>query len=401
MQLTRPLRDQGIAVVFLLLLGVALTAADSAAVDPTPAADQPTTELAGNDLFAPTVQREPGRLVVKLAAYNQTDSGGIEEVDEDASVFETIIFAEKPLTDTGSLNVRLIGDIVSAASIDRDHNANWNALQSGASGNYRVGAAVGWSEQRGDLGLHGAVSFAKEYAYTSLGLGAGTAYSWNDGATNVSADLQVYADTVQKIRFNGIDEGDEGRDTYTGTVSLTQFLTPESQLAATVSQTLQDGFLQTSYQSVFVDGIEQSEELPDSRSRTSMTLRYKHAIGDRDAIEGGARYYTDDWGVSATTAELRYFYHIQEGRILFEPTYRLHLQSEADYYQPSFSTLPEYRTSDPDLGDFTGHLIGLKTTFFDRRVFGWRGDIDVTAEYYTRDNGLDMFWLIFGYHMDL
>lgn len=343
----------------------------------------------------------PGELSVKTAAYQQNDSGGIEQVDEDATVFEAIIFSSTPITEKGDLNVRLIADLVSAASIEREHNAQYRALQSGASGNYRFGGTVGWSQREESFDWRVGAGGAVEYAYTSLSGNAGVTWHLNERNTGLGLDIQVYQDTVELIRYNGEDQGEADRDTYTVDLTWTQVLTPYSHLALVLSQTEQDGFLATSYNSVFVDGVEASEELPDSRSRTSITARYKLAVREHDAVEVGGRWYADDWGIGAGTLDMRYGLALDGGRLLLEPRYRLHVQDEADYYQEEWSgTLPEYRTSDPDLGDFTGHMFGLKATFIDRRLFGLDADWDLSANYYTRDNGLDMIWLAFGMSLE-
>ena len=119
-----------------------------------------------------------------------------------------------------------------------------------------------------------------------------------------------------------------------------------------------------------------------SRSRTSLTARFKLGLREHDAVEIGGRWYADDWGIGAGTLDLRYGLSLDGGRLLLEPRYRLHVQGEADYYQEEWSgDLPEYRTSDPDLGDFNGHLLGLKAHFIDRRLFGLDADWDVAARH--------------------
>jgi hypothetical protein len=349
----------------------------------------------------PDAKNRPGDLTFKLSYYNQQDHGGIEELDEDATVYEGVILAKKQLTDTGTLNVRLLGDVVSAASIERAQNDDFRAQQSGASGNYRIGLGIGWSE-RGDrfdwrIGINGAA----EYAYQSTGGNVGATYHLPGRNTAISADAQVYFDSVKLIRFNGDDEGAESRDTYTFDLGVEQVLTPHDILSFSLSHTEQSGFLATSYNSVFTPTGEASEELPTSRSRTAATLRWRHSLDEMSACEVGGRYYTDDWGINAYTLDLRYSRYFNDRHLLLEPTYRLHVQSEADYYRENWDNpLPGYRTSDPDLGNFTAHMLGMKVGFLDRSLFGWVGDWDVSVYGYQRDNGLNAFWLILGHRMD-
>ncbi|MBA3698860.1 MAG: DUF3570 domain-containing protein [Planctomycetes bacterium] len=343
----------------------------------------------------------PGDLTLKLSAYNQQDNGGIEQVDEDASVFEAVILARKQITDTGTLSLRALGDVVSAASIERAHNADWQAQQGGASGNYRVGLGGGWSEQGDQVDWRIGVQFAAEYAYLSSGANAGVTWNLPGRNTALSADLQVFMDTVDLIRFNGDEEGSEARDTYTLDLGWQQVLTPYDLLSLSLSHTEQSGFLATSYNSVFTPTSEYSEELPDSRSRTALTTRWRHSFGTDSAGEIGARYYTDDWGLSAVTLDVRYSHYLLGRRLLLEPTYRLHVQQAAKYYRESFiEPLSEYRTSDPDLGDFIGHMVGLKAGFLGGSLFGYKADWDVSLFAYDRDNGLSAFWVIIGQRVE-
>ena len=345
-----------------------------------------TCALAGED-----------ELHIKSSFYHQTDGGGNEAIDEDASVFETIVFVNKNIDENDDVSVRILADLFSAASVERAHNPEYRANQSGASGDFVAGGTLGWKHAFDRWDWASNTSISKEYSYLSLGVGTSGSLRFNEDNSTLSLSLQTYQDTVDMIRFNGLKDPEEDRNTYTANLSLTQILTPRSLVDITYSHTEQDGFLATQYSSVFINGVEDFEILPDARSRDSLTVRYKHAVGDTDAWEAGLRQYTDDWGINATTLDLRYFKYVNT-RLLLEPTYRLHTQSEADYYKPSFTVAEPFQTSDPDLGDFLGHMVGLKANLLDREILWLKGDFDVGAYFYTRDNGLDMFWLTFGYH---
>lgn len=379
------------------------------------AEDQPLLEddgsILGADLLEGEAPKEAGtglsydhekrqQLQVKLLAYNQSDNGGIEQVDEDASIFETVIVYSNKVSERDTLSVRLLNDVVSSASIKREHNAQYRSLQGGASGTVYTNANIGWQHQveNWKLKLNGGIG--KEYAYESINLGIGAIGEFNEKNTTVSINLQSFTDTVRMIRFNGVEEADEDRDSLTLEIGVTQLLTPRSLMSLTLHHSMQDGFLATQFNSVFVGGIEDYEILPDTRDRTSLTLRYKQALNQRMAWEAGLRYYTDDWGIDGETVDLKYFQYLGDRSVLMEYNYRFYVQSEADYYQEEFSSPQKYQTSDPDLGDFTGHMFGVKSTFKQRRIFGQTGEWDVGLNYYTRDNGLDMMWLTTGFKIN-
>lgn len=349
------------------------------------------------EVNTPIHKEKKQTLELKLLAYNQKDGGGIEEIDEDASIFETVIIYTNKVTEVDTLSFRLLGDVVSSASIKREHNASYRSLQSGASGTVYVNLNTAWQHERNNWRYTLNSGFGKEYAYQSINVGAGAVGEFNQKNTTFGVNLQIFADSVGMIRFNGIDEDDEGRDSVNLELNLTQILTPRSLLHFTLFHSSQSGFLATQFNSVFVNGIEDYEVLPDSRQRTSVTGRYKQAINNNMAYEIGLRYYTDDWGIDGKTLDTRFFQYVAERTVLLEYQYRYYTQDAADYYQERFTAAQAYQTSDPDLGDFSGHMFGLKSTFKERVIMGQTGEWDIGAYYYTRDNGIDMMWLTSGF----
>jgi hypothetical protein len=333
---------------------------------------------------------------VQSTIYHQTDGGGIEEIDEDASVFETIILMKKRVGDKDIVNLRLMVDVVSAASIEREHNAEYRALQSGASGSVYGGISGTWEHEFEVWQLSGGLGFGGEYAYRSFSANGSASRIYNENNTELGLHLLAFADTLDMIRFNGASGPEDNRNTITASADITQKLSPRSSILLDGSVTVQDGFLANQFGSVFINGVEDFEILPDSRVRASFTGRYKHAAGEEDAVEIGLRYYTDDWGISAETIDLRYFHYMKGRSLLLEPVYRLYVQSEADHYQESFTAASEYQTSDPDLGDFIGNMVGTRLTFIDGELFGIGGDWSTGLYYQTRNNGIDSFWLTFG-----
>ncbi|MFT7582026.1 MAG: hypothetical protein ACI9MR_003707 [Myxococcota bacterium] len=348
---------------------------------------------------------EPGDgqtiLTTKAATYVQIDSGGIEEVDEDGFVLEAIVFLDHDLGLTDRVSAKVLVDVVSSASITRDHNKNYRALQSGASGVTRVTGTLGWMHRFGDidLSLHG--SAAAEYAYTSFGGGATVSARLFEKNTTLSLGVDAYFDSVRMIRFNGDDEADEAKNSVTASLAWTQILSPLSLLNATAAYTRQDGFLAGQFNSVFTDDAGEDFEItPDARDRYSLTARYKHAVGSYDAIEFGGRVYNDSWGILGGTTDLRYFLHASPEH-LFELTYRFHRQGGADFYKPHFTTAQTLQTSDPDLGDFNGHMVGVHYRLLDLEKPGPADEFDIGLYGYLRDNGLTMVWLSLGFSWDL
>lgn len=358
----------------------------------------------GGRLLAEDAKKEEDRFEIKQGVYQQSDSGGQELVDEDETIFETIILVSKKIDDKNTVNFRFLADIISSASIERDHNQNYRALQSGASGNTNFAGTIGWTHKFDgfDLGLNG--SFGKEYAYDSMGYGINATVPLNNNNTILTGRLQFYNDTVRMIRFDGREDADKDRDTFTVEFGVIQTLTPEDILHISFNHTEQDGFLATSYNSVFLNNVlstETEEVSPKDRSRNALTTRYKHSLDKMSSYEMGYRLYDDDWGINSHTLDFRYFQYNKDKSLLHEPHYQFYLQSEADFYEETFTGFTGVeRTSDPDLGDFTAHALGYKVTVFKPKWFGYEGDWDFDFTYVSRSNDLNSMWFVTGYKTD-
>ena len=333
----------------------------------------------------------------KGMVYRQSDGGadGNPTIDEDASVYEGLIFIKKQFSPRDALRVRMLGDIVSAASYDSAVDLAETVSQATGWNPGRYDVLLGWDRQVGDMwfGVHG--SYGQELAYRTRGAGFNVGRSFNEAATSVGLRMQGYSDMVRVIRFDGAKEQDDRRRTLTSEVTLTQTLTPASLVNFTYTHTRQSGFLATSFNSVLVDGARQVEVLPRDRAREALTVRYKHAVGE-GAFEGGYRIYDDDWGVRSQTVDLRFFSYTQGRRVLFEPSYRYYDQDASSHFAVAFDDPLVFMTSDSDLGAFDGHSVGLRTTFLDRSFRGRRGEYDVGVNFYRRGDGLQMYWLTFG-----
>ncbi len=331
--------------------------------------------------------------------YRQQDTGngGNPLVDEDTSVIEGILLLRKSISSNDTVHLRLLGDVISAAS-QREVERNSGMMISGATEihPFRFDVGGGATHDFGpfDLGISG--SFAQEYAYRSHGFGAKSTVRLFENSTLVTLRGQAFGDTVRTIGFDGSVGNDASKETLTGEVGVVQTVTPRSHLNFVYSFTRQRGFLETSFNFVFAGGVQQSEVMPDRRYRQSWTLRYKHAVGETDAIQFGYRFYRDDWGVRAHTADVRYFWMLPSGGVLIEPNYRFYYQSEADFFAPLFATPQYHQTSDSDLGDFTGHSFGVKITWLETELLGVSGDYDVSGNYYYRDDGIELYWATFG-----
>jgi len=354
-----------------------------------------------------------GSLSTQLGIYHHDDDlAGNPFLDEQLTVIEPIVIWDYNVSEDFGYSLTASYDNVSAASIDRLHKF---PEQSGASGDYYYGLDFAARHRVGDgewLGwlLGGSV----EYDYTSLHFGANFSDESADKNTTNAFALTGYYDTIDIIRFDGAqDEGTDTRLSLAGTYSRYAVLGPTwaSDLSATLS--FQSGFLETAYNAVVLEdpsfpanpnldnqaqGIEFTEELPDTRIRAALSYTARHYLGPARAVELGGRLYGDDWGIYSVAIEPRYYMPLVDDKINLRLRYRYYKQTEADDFEDHFlgttaADLPEDRTQDAELGAFDSHGLGARFDLSPGGRHAWYVDLN----YSLRSDDLDGYFASFGY----
>jgi hypothetical protein len=103
------------------------------------------------------------------------------------------------------------------------------------------------------------------------------------------------------------------------------------------------------------------EKRPDSRLRNSLYWHTAHQF-DEDSIHFSYRYYWDDWGIKAHTADVKYRFELG-GEHYLQPHLRYYQQGAADFYHHSLvdgEPTPRYASADLRLAEFTSSTIGIK-----------------------------------------
>jgi hypothetical protein len=103
----------------------------------------------------------------------------------------------------------------------------------------------------------------------------------------------------------------------------------------------------------------QSEVLPSSRFKIPIGVRANYFLGDKIVIRSFYRFYHDDWGLTAHSADLETAIKITPF-FSVTPFYRYYSQSAIKYFAPyqSHKTTDTYYTSNYDLSKFDSHFIG-------------------------------------------
>ncbi|WP_412463935.1 DUF3570 domain-containing protein [Flavobacterium mekongense] len=316
------------------------------------------------------------------------------------------------------------------------------------------------------------VAFSNEYDYTSIGFGGGIAKLFNQKNTELSLKANVYLDQWRPILptelheydkygssflnngyFSGVTVYDQNglasnaylpsqfkdiqsvnRNSYSLSFSFSQILTKKLQLSLFFDVLQQEGLLSTPYHRIyFADkanyyigqtqyipvyetaenvGVyrlaDDIERLPKSRFKLPIGVRLNYYINETFKLRTYYRYYTDNWGISAHTANVEVPIKLNDNFTVY-PMYRYYTQTESKYFAPfeTHVSTEKYYTSDYDLSTFNSNQYGLGATYVDifTKAHIWKfglKNIDFRYNHYDRSDTLsaDIVSLAFKFVMD-
>jgi len=252
----------------------------------------------------------------------------------------------------------------------------------------------GGSYQRelfGRLRLGAGGRYSTESDYTSLFGNVRAALDLAQRNTTIAGAFAIGRDTIGNQQGGGIsDPFEEQLDTYLGSLSFTQVLSPKLVGGVTYDLLYNEGYLENPYRTVFVAGIRQPENIPDSRLRHAIFGSLRGYVEETDTIViAGYRFYTDDFGIRSHTPELRVIQQLRED-VDIRARYRFYVQNSADFYRDRYDSPQRFVTDDPKLGAFTTHTAGLQLTGL-LRSMGATGLMakargELLLEYVAQDN---------------
>lgn len=221
---------------------------------------------------------------------------------------------------------------------------------------------------------------SKETDYLSFGVSDTVRRDFNNKLTTVSAGIGFTADTiapgggapVEMALYSAPAPTGESEEKSKNSASLllgvTQILSRRALTQVNLSYNTSSGYLTEPYKFLsVVDGTTGStldyryEKRPDSRTSTALFWKWQYQLPE-DVVYVSYRYFSDDWGITAHTADVKYRYELGGGKYL-QPHLRLYQQTAADFYRHSLVGLgdvPQYASSDMRLAEMTGRTIGVK-----------------------------------------
>jgi hypothetical protein len=183
------------------------------------------------------------------------------------------------------------------------------------------------------------------------------------------------------------------RNTFSGSLSYAQVVNKNLQVMLVADVISQSGYLSLPFHRVyFSDNSVHQEHLPNTRLKIPLAFRASYFLGDNVIIRAYYRYYSDDWKLTAHTADLEVPVKLSPF-FSVSPFYRYYCQSAIKYFNgyKTHTAVDEYYTSNYDLSKFNSSFygVGIKLTPL-KGVFGIKSfnTIELRYGHYNRTTQL-------------
>ncbi len=364
-------------------------------------------EAAADPLFSGVLEHEPAIVVdsfrVRFTEFDQNGHGYQSQAgavglpgSEQASIqqAQVEITAHQGPRLTHRLWVPL--DIITAASPDavdavKDAAGHIIDAVSTASRRNEAGALDLLStyqiDRKSTISVHG--GFHLEEQFRSWTLGAGGTRSFADDNAVLSVSINQVLDWFDRYNIHGTRLAREFRSSTNANIGFTQLLSPDTILALNYGITVQTGELGNTWNAVPLPmGMLGPELLPRERQRHAFVGRLAEFLPWNGVMKFFYRFYADDWGLRAHTAEVELYQRFAPWLYL-RGNYRFHWQSGVDFWTSLADPAATRRTADSDLQHFTAQTLGILAAV-DLRFAKQLRDLhlDFGYERYFRSNSL-------------
>ncbi len=267
-------------------------------------------------------------------------------------------------------------------------SANWT-MENELKGN-SVGAGLSLSNEFDYFSLGGNINFSKKTKNKS-GEFSAKFFAYLD---NVKLVYPLELRTNPSINQRGEQYDNAARNTFGTSLSYTQIVNERLQVAFLMDLIYQDGYLGLPFHRVyFTDNSEKVENLPGKRFKLPVGFRANYFLGDNLILRAYYRYYKDDWGLEAHTANLETSVKISPF-FSVTPFYRYYTQTAVNYFAAyqAHKTTDQYYTSNYDLSKFTSQMFGTGIRLTPANgVFGMEhfNMLELRYGHYTKNNGMN------------
>jgi Protein of unknown function (DUF3570) len=152
------------------------------------------------------------------------------------------------------------------------------------------------------------------------------------------------------------------------------------------------GFQDNPFLRANVNGTLVLGQVPDQRTRQTVSARLRQALAAHTYLEADYRRYFDDWQVRSNALSVGLSQHVTP-QIIGSFAYRRYNQSGAYFYQPQYiGPVPQFFTADFRLEPFKAGLYTAKVIITPERRLLWfapGAGLALQYELYRADNGFD------------
>jgi hypothetical protein len=270
-----------------------------------------------------------------------------------------------------------------------------------------VTSASQYNEERTEKSL--GIDYLQDKAIISLAYTNSVENDFEANAVNFGVSQSMFGDLTtvslgyargwDTITATGSPDFEEQADRQKYRLSVSQVLSKNLLMELNFETVTDEGFLNNPYRSVsYIDPADpgcvttrcsESELYPNTRTSHAVALRALYYLPYRATIKGGARVFTDTWGINASIFELGYT-HPWSDHWTFDIHYRYYRQTQADFYQDLFQREAEftYRARDKELSTFSDYTIGLGANYeFAKHGWGFidKGSVNFNYDYIQFD----------------
>jgi len=230
-----------------------------------------------------------------------------------------------------------------------------------------------------------------ENPFRSWDSGMAIRRSYADDATVVSAGALAVFDWFDHFDIHGNRHKHTDRNGTTGSMGLTQVLTPTTVASINYGFTVQEGTMGNTWNSVpLAAGGRGPELLPNERLRHALVARAAQWLPWNGALRLYYRFYADDWGIVAHSMEAQLMQRLTP-ELYVGGYYRFHTQTGASFFTTLAPLTATLRVADSDLAPLDSETIGGKIVM----DFPLRGEIralhmELACERYFRNNDLQV-----------
>jgi hypothetical protein len=335
-----------------------------------------------------------------------TGGVGTEELTNFANIFTLNI----PLDSVNAISLYGGADYYSSASTDNIDNQ----MSSASSSDLRAFGTVSYARKNLNrnetYGIRAGLS--QEYDYSSFSFGLSYTKEWNNGNSEINALGQAFIDQwtlIYPIELRGgVSLPTKNRQSFNGQINFSQVINKRLQMNVSGEFVYMQGLLSTPFHRVYFSDITvpDIERLPGNRLKLPIGVRLNYFPLDYLVVRGYYRYYWDDFGIRAHTADLELPFKLNKA-ITIAPFFRYHVQTSAAYFSPFQQHLSteEFYTSDFDLSALNSQKFGLnirysplyglartKPVLPGKWVFMVKY-LEARFGYYTRNTGLSAYFV--------